>query len=265
MNSERQLPLIAIGRIISILVLLTFPAGFPGCGDNPVDPEDPGDTTRPTVIATVPADGDTTVLVNTSISATFSELMDSASLSEGVLSLEPSVPGVTSSTVTTVTFTPADGLDTNVTYTATIAATARDTAGNTLASPFSWQFRTYLDTLPPTVVETTPADSNTSVSVNTDITVVFSETMDRSTLTLSSFQISPSVSGVLSSTDTSLTFDPDEALDTLQWYMVTLTTDISDSTGNRLAEEYVWDFYTYPDTTAPVARWAPPITTRSVM
>jgi len=190
---------------------------------------------------------------------TFSERMDLSSLVDGVLSLEPSVTGTTSATATTVTFTPTDGLEPNVTYTATLGTSAQDTAGNNLAAPYIWQFRTYLDTLPPTIVETNPADNNTSVSVNTNVTVVFSEVMDRSTLTLSSFQISPSVAGVLSNTDTSLTFDPDDPLDTLEWYTVTLATSITDTIGNHLAEPYVWDFYTYPDTTSPTATMLSPL------
>jgi len=230
--------------------------GCGGCGSNPVDPED---TTRPTVVSTTPTDSDTTVAMSSEISVTFSERMDPGSLVEGVLLLEPSVAGSTSATATTVTFTPTDGLDTNVTYTATVATSAQDTAGNNLATPYVWQFRTYLDTLPPTIIETTPTDSNTSVGVNTNITVVFSETMDRSTLSLSSFQISPSVSGVINSTDTSMTFDPDNPLDTLEWYTVTLATSITDTIGNHLAETFVWDFYTYPDTTSPVATIQTPL------
>jgi hypothetical protein len=245
-----------VARLISTLVLLVAVIGCDGCGSNPVEPED---TTRPTVVSTSPVDGDMTVAMSTAITVTFSERMDATSLVDGILSLDPTVAGTISSTATSFVFTPTDGLDTNVTYTATLATSVQDTAGNNLSAPHVWQFRTYFDTEPPTIIETTPPDSNTSVSVNSDITAFFSESMDRSTLIQASFQISPSVAGVISSTDTSITFDPDDALDTLQWYTVTLAADIADATGNHLATEYIWDFYTYPDTTSPTAMMISPI------
>ncbi len=243
-------------RLIAILAFAASLVGCNGCGSNPIEPKD---TTRPTVVSISPIDGDTLVGLGASIVVNFSELMDQSSLVDGVLTLDPAVAGTTSATANSVTFVPTNGLDANVNYTATVATSAQDTAGNNLASDYVWQFKSYLDTLPPTIIATSPVDNNTSVSVNTNISIVFSEAMDRSSLTASSFQIVPSVSGAISSTDTSMTFDPDVALNTLEWYSVTLTTDIADTIGNHLAEPYVWDFYTYPDTVSPTATLLSPI------
>lgn len=251
-NSNMRIAL----RLITILVFAAGLVGCNGCGSNPVEPKD---TTRPTVVSTSPIDGDTWVALEASILVNFTESMDQSSLIEGVLTLDPAVAGTTSATANSVTFVPTNGLDTNVSYTATVSTSAQDLAGNNLASDYVWQFVSYLDTVPPTIVETTPVDSSTSVSVNTDLRVIFSEVMDQTSLTASSFQIVPSVSGVFSNTYNSMTFNPDVPLDMLQWYTVTLTTGIADIKGNHLAEPYIWNFYTYPDTTSPTAALMAPV------
>lgn len=229
---------------------LILAAGLVSCGD---DPTSSGDTTRPTVVSVSPVDGDLEVSVGSSVSATFSEAMSATSMVDGVLSFNPAVDGSVGYSNRTVTFTPTLGLDTNVTYTATIAASAADVAGNTLASAYTWEFRTYLDVFPPTVVATTPVDLDSSATVNTAVTVTFNEQMDVSTLGAGCFQISPSVDGTFQVTTTGLTFTPDAPLSLYQTYTVTITTAAADLAGNNLESNYSWEFYTSPDTELPTA------------
>jgi hypothetical protein len=66
-------------------------------------------------------------------------------------------------------------------YTATVAISARDVAGNALASPFTFSFTT-LDQTPPTITSTSPVNGATGVSATTQVVVTFSEAMDAATI-----------------------------------------------------------------------------------
>ena len=106
------------------------------------------DTTAPTVISTNPADNATDVGINAAVNATFSEAMDSSTITTAHFAVTG--PGGTPVTGTVAynvasniaTFTPASDLALNTLYTATITTEVKDLAGNTLASDFVWSFTT---------------------------------------------------------------------------------------------------------------------------
>lgn len=79
----------------------------------------------------------------------------------------------------------APDLEPGETYTLQINGSS--SAGVPMPTPYSWSFTTSSSPPPivPTVVSTMPANEETEVSVNTDITVVFSHGMDPTTLILS--------------------------------------------------------------------------------
>src|SRR5690606_35522527 len=112
---------------------------------------------------------------------------------------------------TVMTFTPNAALATGTGYTASIAASATDLAGNPLASPASWSFTTAAagDTTPPTVAGTDPANSATNVAANSNILIGFSEPMNK-TATQAALSVSPTVAGAFSwnGAGTILTFNP---------------------------------------------------------
>ncbi|MEO5881553.1 MAG: Ig-like domain-containing protein, partial [Caldimonas sp.] len=100
------------------------------------------DTTRPTVVLTVPAPGAVNVPTNTKITAVFSEAMAPASLVGTTFTvinttLGTAVAGAVSysASARTVTFTPTTPatLTANSTFTATVTTAATDLAGNALA------------------------------------------------------------------------------------------------------------------------------------
>ena len=83
----------------------------------------PSETIPPTVTFTVPANGATGVAINTKISATFSEVMDPATLTTTTFTLKQgatAVPGAVNYSGVTAVFTPAASLAASTTYTATI-------------------------------------------------------------------------------------------------------------------------------------------------
>jgi Bacterial Ig-like domain len=102
------------------------------------------DVTPPTVVSTVPIDGATGVAVNTTISATFSEAIDPASLDNTsfVTDGTDNVDGTLSVVGNTATFTPTANLKTSTLYTVTLSTNITDLAGNHLAAPYTWSFTT---------------------------------------------------------------------------------------------------------------------------
>ena len=103
------------------------------------------DTTPPQVSSTNPNSNATDVLVTASITATFSEAIDPASIDSGSFTLEgPSgfVPGTVSYSDFTATLTPADNLAFSTSYAAEITTAVIDLAGNPLPSNASWIFTT---------------------------------------------------------------------------------------------------------------------------
>jgi len=99
------------------------------------------DITPPTITSASPTDGATGVPVTTTISATFSEAMNTASV-EAAFSITSGVAGTFSWVENTMTFTSGENLAYSTTYTVTIAATATDLAGNPLVAPYTWAFTT---------------------------------------------------------------------------------------------------------------------------
>ena len=109
------------------------------------------DTTPPTVSVTNPADGATGVFVDGSISITFSETMDPATVNPTTFMLEDAnhTPVLTSVSYAgnIVTFTPINPqpLAHSTVYTATITTGAKDLAGNAITADHSWSFTTETD------------------------------------------------------------------------------------------------------------------------
>lgn len=210
------------------------------------------DNTAPTVIFTDPADGDINVALNKKIAATFSESMDPSTL------INPTTftlagPGVTpvSGTVSYVgliaTFIPESNLLPNTTYTATITTAATDLAGNGLAGNYIWSFTTgaTLDTTPPTVILTDPLNGATNVVRSKKITATFSENMDPSTMTNTTFSVAGVIGTVLYDPITRIaTFTPGSYLASDTTYTATITTAARDLAGNAMVANYIWSFTT---------------------
>src|SRR3989304_6037290 len=109
------------------------------------------DTTPPTVSSTSPASNATGVAVNSAISATFSEDMNSSTINTSTFTLSDSDGNNVSGTVSfgccdkTATFTPSSNLAYSTTYTATITTGTKDMGENPLTSDYLWTFTTVSD------------------------------------------------------------------------------------------------------------------------
>jgi len=103
------------------------------------------DVTPPIVVSTSPEDGATHAPIDTALTATFSEAINSSTINTSTFTLEGNtVSGaVTYDPATfTATFTPDANLEYNHTYTAALSTAITDLAGNPLVAPYSWSFTT---------------------------------------------------------------------------------------------------------------------------
>ena len=226
---------------------------FAGCDDDPIKKNT--DDIAPTVLSVNPADLATAVPINTQIAATFSEEMDSDSLTTTSFTLDAgavSVAGSVAYTGTTATFTPDAELAGNTLHTARITTSALDLAGNALEATFVWTFTTGLvaDIVAPTITAVLPADLAVDQPTNVLVSATFSEEMDPATLTTTSFTVAGAnpVAGTISYSGTTVTFTPSENLAPDTLFTATVTTTATDASGNPLAANHVWTFSTGAET-----------------
>ena len=104
------------------------------------------DTTPPTVTGTTPAANATSVSVNTTVTATFSETLSPSTFSTASFTLKDGngvpVAGAVNLVGALATFTPSSPLSGGTMYIAMITTTVKDSAGNSIAAPYSWSFAT---------------------------------------------------------------------------------------------------------------------------
>lgn len=188
------------------LLLAAFVAG---CGGSATDPilggggavEQAG--ARPRVTLTIPMNAASGVARNANITATFSKVMDAATLTTATFTLKQgatAVSGVVGYVGTTASFNPTATLAASAVYTATITTGAKDLAGFALAgnqaplpaaSNYVWTFTTSAssDVAAPTILSTNPSDAASGVPVNSSVNAKFSEVMDESTFNATTFKV----------------------------------------------------------------------------
>lgn len=198
------------------------------------------DVSVPTVTSTSPLDAATGVGTNASIAMTFSEPMDAASV-QAAFSLNPPTPGTMTYFGKTAVFRPTALLNTSTTYTATLAASAKDLAGIAMGVAKTWTFFTGAgpDTSKPTVTSVSPAVGATGVSRTADITVTFDKA------------VHPNIFGNIDGHATDVTVDyttntvtmkPANPLQALTVYPFVI--QVRDLSGNLMAAPYPWSFTT---------------------
>ncbi len=103
------------------------------------------DVTPPTVLTIVPASGATSIAVNSNVTATFNEAMNSSTINATTFTLKQgstTVAGSVTYSGTTATFNPTNDLSGGTIYTASITTGAKDAVGNAIATTKTWSFTT---------------------------------------------------------------------------------------------------------------------------
>jgi hypothetical protein len=236
------------------------------------------DVTPPTVTLSVPAAGATNTALNSQIAVTFSEDMDPSTITASSFTLTG--PGGTPVTGTvsyavgarSAIFTPTTpaNLTAATVYNGTITTAAKDLSGNALVSSFQWSFTTgnAVDTTPPSIASTNPANAATGICTNKSVNVTFSEAMNPSTINTATFTVATStapgtpLAGTVAYDVPSniATFTATSALTADTTYVATVTTGAKDLAGNALANNAETTFTTNSSlcATAPALGGAAP-------
>ena len=229
------------------------------------------DATAPTAVSTDPAADAVNIPINKTVAVTFSESMNSATITTTSFTLKKkidgsAVAGVVSYSGLSAFFNPNADLAANATYTATVTTAAKDLAGNALAANKVWDFTTSAtaDTTAPTVVTRVPAINATNVATSTKVVVSFSEAMNSGTINTTSFTLTKlggaAVTGTVAYSGMIATFTPSSSLAYNSTYTVAVTTQVEDLAGNNLAINDTWNFTTAtaPDSIAPTVTFTDP-------
>ena len=214
-----------------------------------------GALVSPVVVSTDPAINATGVMLNKAIAASFSVPMDSSTLNTTTFTVKQgatAVAGAVTYSGTTAVFTPTSNLEANTIYTGTITTGAKNTEGTPLVSNYVWTFTTKPNTVP-TVTATDPTNQATIVVLNKVITANFSEAMNPSTLTATSFTLktgTTTVAGDISYTGTTASFTPANNLAANTTYTATITTAAKSTNEVALADNYEWTFTTVANNTS---------------
>lgn len=201
----------------------------------------------PGVILTDPLNNATDVDRTQVIAATFSVPMDPASLTMSTFNLKigsTPIAGTITYTDGTAFFTPTQALTPATIYTATITTGAKTATGTALESDYVWSFNTGGI---PAITFTDPANLEEEVALDKTITATFSEEMDPTTLTTTTFTLKQGavkINGVVSTDGTVVSFNPNNSLLYGTTYTATITKDAKNSKGKTLVSDYVWTFTT---------------------
>jgi methionine-rich copper-binding protein CopC len=223
-----------------------------------------GDTTPPTVSGRSPAAGATGVATSSNVTATFSEPVQSSTITFTLTGPGgTAVPAAVSydGPSQTATLNPNADLAASTSYSATVSG-ARDLAGNQMTAPASWSFTTAAagDTTPPTVSGRSPAPGATGVAASANVTATFSEAVQSSTI---SFTLTgpggASVPAAVTYDGASqtATLNPDADLAASTAYTATVS-GARDLAGNQMTAPASWSFTTAAAPgTCPCTIWSP--------
>ena len=208
------------------------------------------DTTKPYVVSFSPADGLRDVAIGTPITVDFSENVRSDNL-PSYITLKNSkgfiVPKRTEYDNVTyrATLIPVEPLAYSTLYIVIVTPLIQDLAGNYLVRAVQWTFNTTHEAIPPEVRSTTPASGVEEVTINATVTVLFSEAMDLTTLSLEMRDPTdtPVIGNLSKSEDLmSMSFKPLFALAYGTVYKVTVPRTCKDLVGNPMRADYVFTF-----------------------
>jgi hypothetical protein len=201
----------------------------------------------PTVTSTDPLNNATGVLFNKVVTAVFSENMDPLTITGTTVSMANGVTPVTGAVSyagNTMSFTPSANLLPGTLYTMTITTGAKNLTAIPLAANYVWSFTT---ANVPTVILTDPLNLAINVPVNKVVTATFSELMDQTTITATSFTLMNGVlpvAGAVTYAGSMASFTPTVNLLGGTTYTATVTTLAKNVAGVPMASNYVWTFTT---------------------
>ena len=201
----------------------------------------------PKVLTTDPLKAATQIPLTKTVSANFSMAMNASTITTSTFTLKNgavSVIGVVGYSGTIATFKPNNDLLSNTVYTATVKAGVKNTNGTPLAKDTVWTFTT-ATVLAPTILFTDPVDQDQSVTLSQNVTATFSEAMDNTTISTSTFTIMEGLNpvlGVVSYASNIATFNPNSDFVAGKTYTAKVTRAVKNLAGTYMVNDYVWSF-----------------------
>ena len=204
----------------------------------------------PYVTETNPLNNEIAVEVEKTLTAKFNIPMEASTINNASFllkdSLLNSIAGSVSYMGVTATFNPDLDLLPGKKYTATIKNTVRSVDGENMTNDYIWSFRT-ISVQPPTVLSTIPTNLQINVKVNQTLSATFSEVMNPTTINNLSFileQGANNITGLVSYSGTTASFNPTDDLLPNTTYKATIKTLAKNLSGVGLVNDYVWTFTT---------------------
>jgi hypothetical protein len=190
-----------------------------------------------------PADGAVNVPVGSCIRITFLRPMDTATVVAKKFHFSGNHIYSLSRDSMHVIFCAAGGLNHAAEYQVVIDSGLADTLGNVMTSPYSFSFRTESGNA--LISSVSPANGDTAVRLDAEITVAFAREMDTSTLNTATVLMSDGIDGAISYANHRLIFTPADSLESYHTYTMTLKAAIADTAGTTLGQDYTWSFTTF--------------------
>lgn len=230
-----------------------------------------GENLQPALLSigsTYPASGETEVPLNSIVTIKANMELDPTSVTSStfkVSSAESVIEGTLRYEALVATFVPSSNLKPNTEYLVTISSIFCSN-GHTLASDYIWTFTTGSSAHAGDFAlnKREPVENSSSVSRSTLIKATFSESIDATTVTPSTFYVTgPSgtkLDGLIFVQDTVLTFTPKIELSSNTVYTVVLTDGIKSIHSQSLPSSASWTFQTLStsDTTRPTVTLTSP-------
>jgi hypothetical protein len=218
------------------------------------------DNTAPEIASTFPAADAANVDLFSPVVVVFTEKLAPGTIADPAIVVstgETPVPGLVGydSGSQTIRFMPANGFQTETTYTVKLqsrsddSGTLTDIEGHPFSGDVRWQFTTrgVEDNTLPQVIATSPPSDTAKLSLHMPITVLFSEPMDPESFAGDALQVTSdqgAVSGrtIYDARSRTLSFTPDSTLEKGLFYTAVLSSQARDLAENRLVATYTWQF-----------------------
>ena len=208
----------------------------------------PPETIGPTVTGMTPADGAINVAVDTNLVVTFSEAVNGVDsttffLSAGGAAIASSL--TMAADRLSATLVPGADLANGTVHTVTVTTGVTDDVGDPMAADFSGSFTTFAppsDTTSPRVTSLSPPDGAAGVLVTFNVNIDFSEPVDTTSVNSTSFTVQDATGDIAGTIEVvanglGATFYPGGDLAIGMLYTVTLTSGVTDPSGNPLDQD----------------------------
>jgi hypothetical protein len=250
--------LLIISLILFSLIMMNC---LPTTDDDPIDDGDGGDDGTLVIISTYPEDNSTNITIDTNITIEFNRDMNPETINDSTFMIKSNldfskVKGNINYDNKIITFKPINDLKCNHTYIVRVTSEIEDLDGNNLIDDYEFSFSTESDTYNPFIVSHSPEDNADNLPTSTIVTVSFNENIDQTTLSSSSIYIKDNLDNIIDSnisySDKTVTLEPMSDLIYDTEYMVILTPDITDLSGNPLQDYFFFTFIIEPDIYPPM-------------